>query len=134
MNLGLVHWHGAEAADSFLCAIRQLRQSGVETLVMTKVDFEQLTLFWPEFYLSGPVLQPEENWLQKTLRGIFRKPKPVMKLRFSDQMLENLKVKFRDQKAIPVDGRWFSVKIWEEMCEGPIEESRQGTREDVHGH
>lgn len=120
MNLGFIHWHGAEAADSFLWAARWLRRSGVEALVMTRVDFEQLVLSWPEFYLSGPVLQPKESWLRGILRKIFRKPRPIVKLRCSDQMLGDLRVKFRNQKAIPVDGRWFPVKIWEEMCEGPI--------------
>lgn len=134
MNLGLVHWHGTGAADSFLQVARyHLYYSNAKALVMTRIDFEQLTLFWPEFYLSGPVLQPEESWLRKVLRKVFGKLKQVVKLRFSDQILEDLRIEIRNQKVFPVDGRWFSVKIWEEMCEGPIEENRQGTKKDVHG-
>lgn len=132
MNLAFVRWPGIEAVDSFHQMVRQLRYSDVEALVMTRVDFEQLTLFWPEFYLSDPVLRPREGWLRGTLRRIFGKPKPVVELRLSNQILENLQARFRDQRAIPVDGYWFPVKIWEEMCEGCIGESRQGTAEDVH--
>ena len=136
---GTIDTFSLAVGEKLVASIRDIRRLGLKpSLVLSHSEFTMLLDYWPQFYLTGPVITThiEDNpcsRLRRLFGRLFTRKKrisPTLSIQFSNGALNGVREQMLKRQAIPVDSTWVPVNILEnetakEILYEPVEMSQQ---------